>query len=175
MLHGQYLHIECIFVARQQQKRRVLVYWIFYKGFYYNLRMTLKDCCISVVLSCWVMDGCLVSVHTSYLSHLHLFINLISHSISNTPFCIPSYVLLYLYLSISFHSSPLHVLQSDCAGVAVNSRVSSKIQQLLNTLKRPKRPPLREFFVDDFEELLDGELAWISKSWGKCLFPWYNL
>uniref|UniRef100_A0A3P9JZ76 Disco-interacting protein 2 homolog A n=1 Tax=Oryzias latipes TaxID=8090 RepID=A0A3P9JZ76_ORYLA len=36
-----------------------------------------------------------------------------------------------------------------------NSRVSSKIQQLLNTLKRPKRPPLREFFVDDFEELLD--------------------
>uniref|UniRef100_A0A672RDF2 Disco interacting A n=1 Tax=Sinocyclocheilus grahami TaxID=75366 RepID=A0A672RDF2_SINGR len=40
-------------------------------------------------------------------------------------------------------------------GVPVNSRVSSKIQQLLNTLKRPKRPPLREFFVDDFEELLD--------------------
>ncbi|XP_065817894.1 disco-interacting protein 2 homolog A isoform X6 [Labrus bergylta] len=39
-------------------------------------------------------------------------------------------------------------------GVPVNSRVSSKIQQLLNTLKRPKRPPLREFFVDDFEELL---------------------
>ncbi|KAG5852471.1 hypothetical protein ANANG_G00062770 [Anguilla anguilla] len=40
-------------------------------------------------------------------------------------------------------------------GVPVNSRVSSKIQQLLNTLKRPKRPPLREFFVDDFEEMLD--------------------
>ncbi|KAL0985695.1 hypothetical protein UPYG_G00160630 [Umbra pygmaea] len=40
-------------------------------------------------------------------------------------------------------------------GVPVNSRVSSKIQQLLNTLKRPKRPPLREFFVDDFEELVD--------------------
>ncbi|XP_056610543.1 disco-interacting protein 2 homolog A isoform X2 [Triplophysa dalaica] len=40
-------------------------------------------------------------------------------------------------------------------GVPVNSRVSSKIQQLLNTLKRPKRPPLPEFFVDDFEELLD--------------------
>ncbi|XP_078796074.1 disco-interacting protein 2 homolog A isoform X3 [Oryzias latipes] len=40
-------------------------------------------------------------------------------------------------------------------GVPVSSRVSSKIQQLLNTLKRPKRPPLREFFVDDFEELLD--------------------
>lgn len=30
-------------------------------------------------------------------------------------------------------------------------------QQLVNTLKRPKRPPLREFFVDDFEELLEGE------------------
>lgn len=42
------------------------------------------------------------------------------------------------------------------AGVPVNSRVSSKIQQLLNTLKRPKRPPLKEFFVDDFEELLEG-------------------
>ncbi|XP_057191819.1 disco-interacting protein 2 homolog A [Triplophysa rosa] len=40
-------------------------------------------------------------------------------------------------------------------GVPVNSRVSSKIQQLLNTLKRPKRPPLPEFFLDDFEELLD--------------------
>nr|XP_015214754.1 PREDICTED: disco-interacting protein 2 homolog A-like isoform X7 [Lepisosteus oculatus] len=40
-------------------------------------------------------------------------------------------------------------------GVPVNSRVSSKIQQLLNTLKRPKRPPLCEFFVDDFEELLE--------------------
>ncbi|KAA0716165.1 Disco-interacting protein 2 -like protein A [Triplophysa tibetana] len=40
-------------------------------------------------------------------------------------------------------------------GVPVNSRVSSKIQQLLNTLKRPKRPPLPEFFIDDFEELLD--------------------
>ncbi|XP_054870682.1 disco-interacting protein 2 homolog C isoform X4 [Amphiprion ocellaris] len=40
-------------------------------------------------------------------------------------------------------------------GVPVSSRVSAKIQQLVNTLKRPKRPPLREFFVDDFEELLD--------------------
>ncbi|XP_038643566.1 disco-interacting protein 2 homolog A-like isoform X3 [Scyliorhinus canicula] len=40
-------------------------------------------------------------------------------------------------------------------GVPVNSRVSSKIQQLLNTLKRPKRPPLKEFFVDDFEEQLE--------------------
>jgi len=43
------------------------------------------------------------------------------------------------------------------AGVPVSSRVSAKIQQLVNTLKRPKRPPLREFFVDDFEELLEGK------------------
>uniref|UniRef100_G3PZY7 Disco interacting C n=1 Tax=Gasterosteus aculeatus aculeatus TaxID=481459 RepID=G3PZY7_GASAC len=42
---------------------------------------------------------------------------------------------------------------SNC--VPVSSRVSAKIQQLVNTLKRPKRPPLREFFVDDFEELLE--------------------
>ncbi|KAM4626431.1 disco-interacting protein 2 homolog A isoform 4-T4 [Discoglossus pictus] len=48
-----------------------------------------------------------------------------------------------------FNSSMLETAD----GVPVNSRVSSKIQQLLNTLKRPKRPPLREFFVDDFEEL----------------------
>uniref|UniRef100_A0AAR2L3B1 DMAP1-binding domain-containing protein n=1 Tax=Pygocentrus nattereri TaxID=42514 RepID=A0AAR2L3B1_PYGNA len=40
-------------------------------------------------------------------------------------------------------------------GVPVSSRVSAKIQQLVNTLKRPKRRPLREFFVDDFEELLE--------------------
>uniref|UniRef100_A0A673JIS1 Disco-interacting protein 2 homolog C-like n=1 Tax=Sinocyclocheilus rhinocerous TaxID=307959 RepID=A0A673JIS1_9TELE len=36
-----------------------------------------------------------------------------------------------------------------------DSRVSAKIQQLVNTLKRPKRRPLREFFVEDFEELLE--------------------
>lgn len=43
------------------------------------------------------------------------------------------------------------------AGVPVNSRVSTKIQQLLNTLKRPKRPPLSEFFLDDSEEIVEGE------------------
>uniref|UniRef100_A0A3Q1GS27 DMAP1-binding domain-containing protein n=1 Tax=Acanthochromis polyacanthus TaxID=80966 RepID=A0A3Q1GS27_9TELE len=42
-------------------------------------------------------------------------------------------------------------------GVPVNSRVSTKIQQLLNTLKRPKRPPLSEFFLDDSEEIVEGE------------------
>ncbi|KAL4646145.1 hypothetical protein GN956_G9206 [Arapaima gigas] len=40
-------------------------------------------------------------------------------------------------------------------GVPVNSRVSTKIQQLLNTLKRPKRPPLSEFFVDDTDEIVE--------------------
>ncbi|KAI4827626.1 hypothetical protein KUCAC02_031010 [Chaenocephalus aceratus] len=40
-------------------------------------------------------------------------------------------------------------------GVPVNSRVSTKIQQLLNTLKRPKRPPLSEFFTDDQEEIVE--------------------
>uniref|UniRef100_A0A3B4D4K9 DMAP1-binding domain-containing protein n=1 Tax=Pygocentrus nattereri TaxID=42514 RepID=A0A3B4D4K9_PYGNA len=40
-------------------------------------------------------------------------------------------------------------------GVPVNSRVSTKIQQLLNTLKRPKRPPLSEFFLDDAEQIPD--------------------
>lgn len=37
----------------------------------------------------------------------------------------------------------------------MSSRVSSKIQQLLSTLRRPKRPPLKEFFVEDVEELLE--------------------
>ncbi|OCT95820.1 disco-interacting protein 2 homolog B isoform X1 [Xenopus laevis] len=46
-------------------------------------------------------------------------------------------------------------LMDTADGVAVNSRVSTKIQQLLNTLKRPKRPPLKEFFVDDFEEIVE--------------------
>ncbi|XP_051785010.1 disco-interacting protein 2 homolog C isoform X11 [Erpetoichthys calabaricus] len=47
------------------------------------------------------------------------------------------------------------VMAQTHIGVPVSSRVSAKIQQLVNTLKRPKRPPLREFFVDDFEELLE--------------------
>ncbi|XP_062872276.1 disco-interacting protein 2 homolog B-A isoform X2 [Trichomycterus rosablanca] len=40
-------------------------------------------------------------------------------------------------------------------GVPVNSRVSTKIQQLLNTLKRPKRPPLSEYFLDDSEQIVE--------------------
>uniref|UniRef100_A0A674MFP8 Disco-interacting protein 2 homolog C n=1 Tax=Takifugu rubripes TaxID=31033 RepID=A0A674MFP8_TAKRU len=55
---------------------------------------------------------------------------------------------------------PEHHPHSVCvsgvfAGVPVSSRVSAKIQQLVNTLKQPRRPPLREFFVDDFDELLE--------------------
>uniref|UniRef100_A0A8D3CJI8 DMAP1-binding domain-containing protein n=1 Tax=Scophthalmus maximus TaxID=52904 RepID=A0A8D3CJI8_SCOMX len=61
----------------------------------------------------------------------------------------------FLSMLISPNLFSFHPLPCLCVGVPVNSRVSSKIQQLLNTLKRPKRPPLREFFVDDFEELLD--------------------
>uniref|UniRef100_A0A4W5LTD4 Uncharacterized protein n=1 Tax=Hucho hucho TaxID=62062 RepID=A0A4W5LTD4_9TELE len=55
-------------------------------------------------------------------------------------------------------------------GVPVNSRVSSKIQQLLNTLKRPKRPSLREFFIDDFEELVDGKLQISTHENQSCFF-----
>lgn len=33
------------------------------------------------------------------------------------------------------------------------TRVSAKIQQLLNTLKRPKRRPLNEYFEDNQEEV----------------------
>lgn len=150
---------ERISVAGQQQNRRFLVYGAFLKGLFLQPPYDLRDCRISVVLSCRMMDGYLVSDHTSCLSHIHLFITSVFQSTSGTPFCIPPYVLLRLHLSIVLHSLACHVLHSDCAGVAVNSRVSSKIQQLLNTLKRPKRPPLREFFVDDFEELLDGESA----------------
>eukprot|EP00069_Balaena_mysticetus_P013032 bmy_07772T0 len=46
-------------------------------------------------------------------------------------------------------------LMDTADGVPVSNRVSTKIQQLLNTLKRPKRPPLKEFFVDDSEEIVE--------------------
>ncbi|CAL8369285.1 unnamed protein product [Boreogadus saida] len=41
-------------------------------------------------------------------------------------------------------------------GVPSVSRCRLHSPQLVNTLKRPKRPPLTDFFVDDFEELLEG-------------------
>ena len=38
-------------------------------------------------------------------------------------------------------------------GTVSRYRVSAKIQQLLNTLKKPKRRPLPEFYEDDDAEL----------------------
>ena len=43
--------------------------------------------------------------------------------------------------------------------------MSTKIQQLLNTLKRPKRPELSEFFTDDSEEIVEGEAVPPSPDW----------
>uniref|UniRef100_A0A8C5C667 Disco-interacting protein 2 homolog Bb n=1 Tax=Gadus morhua TaxID=8049 RepID=A0A8C5C667_GADMO len=65
------------------------------------------------------------------------------------------------------HTHPTSAPESLCVcvcvhglllGVPVNSRVSTKIQQLLNTLKRPKRPELSEFFTDDSEEIVEVPL-----------------
>uniref|UniRef100_A0A7N6A4A0 DMAP1-binding domain-containing protein n=1 Tax=Anabas testudineus TaxID=64144 RepID=A0A7N6A4A0_ANATE len=92
---------------------------------------------------------CFIYMSFSTVSPPRFIIQYITSHILNFHIC-PYYTLVLSYLPPFFH--PLH---SHCVGVPVNSRVSSKIQQLLNTLKRPKRPPLREFFVDDFEELLD--------------------
>uniref|UniRef100_A0A3Q2PHA0 Disco interacting B n=1 Tax=Fundulus heteroclitus TaxID=8078 RepID=A0A3Q2PHA0_FUNHE len=52
----------------------------------------------------------------------------------------------------AFHCRKSELLMSQ--RVPVSSRVSTKIQQLLNTLKRPKRPPLSDFFTDDSEEIV---------------------
>lgn len=90
---------------------------------------------------------------TSHLRHhnyLHFFLSVFLYMFFFLScLCLPN-------LFLSFHLHKTHFI-----GVPVNSRVSNKIQQLLNTLKRPKRPPLREFFVDDFEELLDGKPTWM--------------
>lgn len=40
-----------------------------------------------------------------------------------------------------------------------HGKVSAKIQQLLNTLKRPKRKPLREYFIDEEEATLEAPSA----------------
>uniref|UniRef100_A0A8D3DDT9 DMAP1-binding domain-containing protein n=1 Tax=Scophthalmus maximus TaxID=52904 RepID=A0A8D3DDT9_SCOMX len=87
------------------------------------------------------------------LAHAH-----ISHlSVDVTP--LDALYLLPFCLRPSGHvliPSPRPVsLCSSLSGVPVSSRVSAKIQQLVNTLKQPRRPPLREFFVDDFDELLE--------------------
>uniref|UniRef100_A0A4W5R4W1 Disco-interacting protein 2 homolog Bb n=1 Tax=Hucho hucho TaxID=62062 RepID=A0A4W5R4W1_9TELE len=60
--------------------------------------------------------------------------------------CVCVYVCVTVFVGPPFPHPP---------GIPVNSRVSTKIQQLLNTLKRPKRPPLSEFFMDDQEEIVE--------------------
>ncbi len=40
------------------------------------------------------------------------------------------------------------------SGLVCPSRVSDKIQQLVNTLKRPKRRPLPEYFIDEDDQIL---------------------
>uniref|UniRef100_A0A668AE32 Disco-interacting protein 2 homolog Bb n=1 Tax=Myripristis murdjan TaxID=586833 RepID=A0A668AE32_9TELE len=58
-------------------------------------------------------------------------------------------------VNLGLHDCVFCPATSLFAGVPVSSRVSTKIQQLLNTLKRPKRPPLSEFFTDDSEEIVE--------------------
>uniref|UniRef100_A0A669D1K7 Disco-interacting protein 2 homolog C n=1 Tax=Oreochromis niloticus TaxID=8128 RepID=A0A669D1K7_ORENI len=90
----------------------------------------------------------LAHMHISHLAHTHLAHLGQSHHQQS-------------HLSQSHHGktslfrSPLSFISGAFAGVPVSSRVSAKIQQLVNTLKQPRRPPLREFFVDDFDELLE--------------------
>ncbi|CAB4006128.1 disco-interacting 2-like isoform X1 [Paramuricea clavata] len=43
-------------------------------------------------------------------------------------------------------------------GPASPGKVSNKIQQLLNTLKRPKRKPLEQFFTDDYDVVEEPKL-----------------
>uniref|UniRef100_A0AAR2L522 DMAP1-binding domain-containing protein n=1 Tax=Pygocentrus nattereri TaxID=42514 RepID=A0AAR2L522_PYGNA len=63
---------------------------------------------------------------------------------------------LCIYMCVCLSVSPPHLPgPGPGLGVPVSSRVSTKIQQLLNTLKRPKRPPLSEFFMDDQEEIVE--------------------
>lgn len=63
---------------------------------------------------------------------------------------------MYVYVFVRLSQPALPDPDPD-VGVPVSSRVSTKIQQLLNTLKRPKRPPLSEFFMDDQEEIVEGK------------------
>ena len=50
------------------------------------------------------------------------------------------------------------MIYSSCfdGAAPVHGKVSAKIQQLLNTLKRPKRKPLPEYFVDEAEATLES-------------------
>lgn len=50
---------------------------------------------------------------------------------------------------------PIPKVFPACAtGLVCPSRVSEKIQQLVNTLKRPKRRPLPEYFMDEDDQIL---------------------
>lgn len=68
-----------------------------------------------------------------------------------------------LFWVVCLHMFVTVAVLGVCLGVPVNSRVSTKIQQLLNTLKRPKRPPLSEFFLDDSEEIVEGETHYLHR------------
>ncbi|KAH9283284.1 Disco-interacting protein 2 -like protein C [Echinococcus granulosus] len=58
----------------------------------------------------------------------------------------------------SLTSSVLEVIPNPQSmyqsGLVCPSRVSEKIQQLVNTLKRPKRRPLPEYFIDEDDQIL---------------------
>uniref|UniRef100_A0A8K9UNP5 DMAP1-binding domain-containing protein n=1 Tax=Oncorhynchus mykiss TaxID=8022 RepID=A0A8K9UNP5_ONCMY len=81
------------------------------------------------------------SLAHTHLSHPHLAHTHLTHT--------------HTHLTQSHHKYGNAERMETGDGVPVSSRVSAKIQQLVNTLKMPRRPPLREFFVDDFEELLE--------------------
>ncbi len=62
-------------------------------------------------------------------------------------------------------------------GTVSRYRVSAKIQQLLNTLKKPKRRPLNEFYEDD--ELVNNfkhiaNLFWIFLRHSMCFGRSWN-
>lgn len=133
MLHGQYLHIECIFVARQQQKRRFLVgrvgqlteYFpkVFTTTSTWLLRTVVSLLCCHV--EWWMAVLCLtyltyISLLTwsLSLSPIHLSISLLTSS------CI--YICLYLSIHHLFMSSNLivQVLQSTVVSPPKSSSCS---------------------------------------------------
>ena len=72
----------------------------------------------------------------------------------NQPFIYP----ISIILSITFFPF-IHTFIHSSTGMVTtnNGHISSRIQQLLNTLKRPKNLPFKEFFVDD-EDTLESKL-----------------
>ncbi|VEL27547.1 unnamed protein product [Protopolystoma xenopodis] len=60
-------------------------------------------------------------------------------------------------LSTSSSSSRPEALSQAAAlsgGIVCSNRVSEKIRQLVNTLKRPKRRPLPEYYLDEDDQVL---------------------